>query len=212
MWRCKVDLVSFHWSASQLKFVYFEKATKLFEIFALLLFTVSKYIQTKVRWRFRKILWPSQNIWTLPGLSWLDLFSILTFAPSMHALYKKEGTSDFLGRKVVNFENRCPIYALFDIKSWMRNSINENNLSLKFATEKARFSCFFSFTSFNYQYHSLKRYHVNSNWNLIRTLIDSSIISNRLWHVIGNWLFHICVSCCFFNEKKQSLPFHLTIM
>ena len=24
-----------------------------------------QYIQTKVRWRFRKILWPSQNIWTL---------------------------------------------------------------------------------------------------------------------------------------------------
>ena len=24
-----------------------------------------QYIQTKVRWRFCKILWPSQNIWTL---------------------------------------------------------------------------------------------------------------------------------------------------
>ena len=24
-----------------------------------------QYIQTKVRWRFRKILWPPQNIWTL---------------------------------------------------------------------------------------------------------------------------------------------------
>ena len=30
-----------------------------------LTFVYSKYIQTKVRWRFRKILWPSQNIWTL---------------------------------------------------------------------------------------------------------------------------------------------------
>ena len=26
---------------------------------------ITLYIQTKVRWRFRKILWPSQNIWTL---------------------------------------------------------------------------------------------------------------------------------------------------
>ena len=24
-----------------------------------------QYIESKVRWRFRKILWPSQNIWTL---------------------------------------------------------------------------------------------------------------------------------------------------
>ena len=40
-----------------LKFVYSEKATKFCEIssyFCLL------YIQTKVMWRFRKILWPSQ--------------------------------------------------------------------------------------------------------------------------------------------------------
>ena len=26
-----------------------------------------QYTQAKVRWRFRKILWPSQNIWTLNG-------------------------------------------------------------------------------------------------------------------------------------------------
>ena len=29
------------------------------------LLSTVKCIQTKVRWRFRKILWPSQNIWTL---------------------------------------------------------------------------------------------------------------------------------------------------
>ena len=28
------------------------------------------YCQSKVRWRFRKILWPSQNMWTLPKLHW----------------------------------------------------------------------------------------------------------------------------------------------
>ena len=29
-----------------------------------------QYIQSKVRWRFRKILWPSQSIWTLPYYYW----------------------------------------------------------------------------------------------------------------------------------------------
>ena len=29
------------------------------------LFLVATFYSTKVRWRFRKILWPSQNIWTL---------------------------------------------------------------------------------------------------------------------------------------------------
>ena len=44
-----------------LKLIYYEKATKFYEIFPLLLSvrTVDK------RWRFRKILWPSQNIRTL---------------------------------------------------------------------------------------------------------------------------------------------------
>ena len=43
-----------------LKFIYFEMATKFFEIFPLLL-----TVCTVVRGRFRKILRPSQNIWTL---------------------------------------------------------------------------------------------------------------------------------------------------
>ena len=48
-----------------LKFIYSEKATKFCEIFTLFL-TGTKYIcMTKVRWRFRKIFWPSKNIWTL---------------------------------------------------------------------------------------------------------------------------------------------------
>ena len=45
-----------------LKFIYLrrsEKATKFCEIFTLLL---SYVVPVKVRWRFRKILWPSQNI------------------------------------------------------------------------------------------------------------------------------------------------------
>ena len=31
-----------------------------------------QYIQTKVRWRFRKILWPSQNIWTFKKRMWSE--------------------------------------------------------------------------------------------------------------------------------------------
>ena len=52
---------------SYLNFLYSEKGTKFCEIYTLLLSTVCsmQYIETKVRWRFRKILWPSQNIRTL---------------------------------------------------------------------------------------------------------------------------------------------------
>ena len=42
-------------------FVYSEKATKFCKISSLLLSTVHT---DKIRWRFRKLLWPSQNIWT----------------------------------------------------------------------------------------------------------------------------------------------------
>ena len=49
--------------SSILKFIYSEKATKFCKISTLLLSYVVPV--KKVRWRFRKILWPSQNIWTL---------------------------------------------------------------------------------------------------------------------------------------------------
>ena len=42
-----------------LKFLYSEDATT----------GCLQYIQTKVRWRFRKNFWPSQNIWTLKQLN-----------------------------------------------------------------------------------------------------------------------------------------------
>ena len=45
-----------------IKFIYSEKATKFCEIFPLLL-TVCAVVKSKER--LRKILWPSQNIWTL---------------------------------------------------------------------------------------------------------------------------------------------------
>ena len=45
-----------------LKFIYSKKATKFCKIFTSLL-------QSKVRWRFHKILWSSQNIWTLKYLN-----------------------------------------------------------------------------------------------------------------------------------------------
>ena len=46
-----------------IKFIYFEKATKSCEIFPLLLSTVHA---VKIKGKILQILWPSQNIWTLP--------------------------------------------------------------------------------------------------------------------------------------------------
>ena len=51
--------------AKKLKFIYSEKATKFWKIFTLLLSYVVPVKSILIRWRFRKILWPSQNIWTL---------------------------------------------------------------------------------------------------------------------------------------------------
>ena len=45
-----------------IKFKYFEKATKFCEISTIWLY----YIRSNLRRRFDKILWTSQNIWTLP--------------------------------------------------------------------------------------------------------------------------------------------------
>ena len=59
---------SYYRSIHILKFIYSEKATKFCEIFTILLTSTTfdwHYNRTKVRWNFFKILWPSQNIWTL---------------------------------------------------------------------------------------------------------------------------------------------------
>ena len=47
-----------------IKFIYSEKATKFCEIFPV---DFDRYYigRTNLRWRFRKNVWPSQNIWTL---------------------------------------------------------------------------------------------------------------------------------------------------
>ena len=45
-----------------LKFIYSEKATKFCEISTV---DLSYILQSNLWWRFRKIMWPSQNIWTL---------------------------------------------------------------------------------------------------------------------------------------------------
>ena len=64
--------------SSQLKFKYSEKATHFCEIFTLLLSYVVPV--TKVRWRFRKILWPSQNKYMNFNCSfWLSLISRVFF-------------------------------------------------------------------------------------------------------------------------------------
>ena len=48
--------------STYVKFISSDKATRFFEISTLLLKALHR---TKVRWRFCKILWPSQNIWSL---------------------------------------------------------------------------------------------------------------------------------------------------
>jgi hypothetical protein len=63
-----------------LKFIYSEKATKFCEIPPY----VCLYVQlTKVKWRFRKILWPSQDIRTLAVRPYLSLGKSLKISMSM---------------------------------------------------------------------------------------------------------------------------------
>ena len=50
-----------------LKFKCSEKATKFWDSSPYFWLALHR---TKVRWRFCKILWPSQNIWTLPKRCW----------------------------------------------------------------------------------------------------------------------------------------------
>ena len=61
----RAELVHFNFRAENkltIKFIYFEKTTKFFKTSTLLL---SDVLLTKLRRRFGKILWPSQNIQTL---------------------------------------------------------------------------------------------------------------------------------------------------
>ena len=53
------------------KFIFSEKATKFYKISTVNL-TVTTLHRTNLRWRFRKKLWPFQNIWTLPNVLWLS--------------------------------------------------------------------------------------------------------------------------------------------
>ena len=55
------NILASSWDIS-VKFIYSEKATKICESLTLIL---SYIVPVKRRWRFRKILWPFQNIWTL---------------------------------------------------------------------------------------------------------------------------------------------------
>ena len=54
-----LQVISYYYPLSwQLKFIYSEKATKSCEI-------STNYFSSNNWWRFCKILWPSQNLWTL---------------------------------------------------------------------------------------------------------------------------------------------------
>ena len=71
-----------------LKFIYSEKTTKFCEIFTLLL--TGTIHRTKVKWIFRKTLWPSQNIWTLNEyLAHPETNSETTFFSSGHTASSK---------------------------------------------------------------------------------------------------------------------------
>ena len=86
-----------------LKFIHSEKATKFCEIFPLLLTT--QYIQSKVRGRFRKILWPSQNIWTLGKICmyyvWVNL-SVKEISKGMLFIISLVCTKKLLKFQVLN--------------------------------------------------------------------------------------------------------------
>ena len=74
-----------------LKFINSEKATKFCEIFLLLLTIWLQYIQSKVRGTFRKILWPSQNIWTLSE-NVNNIFWLFT----THSLFTNSSTRTYM--------------------------------------------------------------------------------------------------------------------
>ena len=101
-----------------------------------------QYIQSKVRWRFRKILWPSLNIWTLLlllsfghfffafsfGLLYSFFFSILSllanWLPHTYSKVQKKITLLPIKRLLWTLQNNC-IYTIFnkDQESmlWKRN-------------------------------------------------------------------------------------------
>ena len=77
--------------------IYSEKGTKFCEIFPLLLTTV--HTQSRVRGRFRKMLWPSQNIWTLPWVSTNFWWSLMMkfMSVSCHQMMKFSLNFEYFG-------------------------------------------------------------------------------------------------------------------
>ena len=70
--------------AYMLKFIYSEKATKFCEIFTLLLSYVAP---VKSKMKIAKILWPSQNIWTLPPFPSSNGPAALVLVLPIHIMY-----------------------------------------------------------------------------------------------------------------------------
>ena len=82
-WSARKSYFGMNVSRVLLKFIYSEKAMQNFVI-------ASPYFcpmlcQSKVRWRFCKILWPSQNIWTLKVVAMKcdTTFPLLTTCPQI---------------------------------------------------------------------------------------------------------------------------------
>ena len=118
---------------SLLKFIYSEKATKFCKISTLLL---SYVVPVKVRWRFRKMLWPSQNIRTLKSKmetrirkvvipivqhaalllysAWKSYTSLAYFLkPYMHMVVKNKYSSSDQRFKIPSIISHCFSYLYF---------------------------------------------------------------------------------------------------
>ena len=98
----------------RLKLIYSEKATNFSKSSP---YFWLQYIQSKVRWRFRKILWPSQNIWTLandsqPEFGFRNLTSTVFDMYVSTNLFFKE--VDLESKKTETKDHVSVIYQLYE--------------------------------------------------------------------------------------------------
>ena len=102
----------------QLNFIYFEKATKFWKIFTLLLSVCT--VDKKVRWRFCKILWPSQNIQILIDSSWRK------------RTYLKAPSTKVTGKRLVS----SVLTAMCDQIWWLTKCFTTDHTFVRFLTCK----------------------------------------------------------------------------
>ena len=125
-WCCYMDIDSL-WPTIRflLKFIYSEKATKFCELTYFWL----QYIRSKVRGRFRKILWPSQNIWTFNVLYRLS-FLLRQFSKLIPILPKWSQRNAIMGLFLIKYVQRKGI--LFKVNIFWEGHKILRNLPLTF--------------------------------------------------------------------------------